>query len=302
MADSEIDNPSGYYLEIVISDETNNDSISHIRIDIFGILDEYTYGLYENGIKTSSFTVTDYPFVLDFVPQKKGLNDIYIQVENSGDFFATRSNTIRIGTPRPFIDAEKVEINEKEVDILSTKQTGAIIYKAPNVLYYRKQKKTLSQRSANHTGYGNRFHDLFLLTAEDVYVSCTFKQTSVGRWYVGGLSICTEQPLVGTHDTQSNGGSVLICAGTGDYEQQQNNVKFRGVEDVVENTITFGKEYLFEVTRIGQTFTSKITNIETKEVVLNQTKVIENNNYKYWTMYGFEGCTFEYGNIIIKKI
>ncbi len=177
-------------------------------------------------------------------------------------------------------------------------------------LYSDNTEHTINQSSVNNN-HGRRHFDLLFTTEDDVYVSCLFQQTNIGNWYSGGLVVTTEEPVTETTEVNNNGGSVLITAGTGNttstspgsyYGQSSSTCPFRGVEGLeANNYITFGTWYKFEVYRIGTKYTTIITNTDTGNVVLSQSKEIT-GNYKYWAMHAYEGCKITYKDVVINKI
>lgn len=178
-------------------------------------------------------------------------------------------------------------------------------------LYSDNTEHTINQTSRNNA-HGRRHFDLLYTTEDDVYVSCLFKQTAIGNWYMGGLVVTTEEPITETTESDNNGGNILYVASTGNtssttpygqyYGQSATTCPFGGVDGIENNNyIDFETWYKFEIYKIGTRYTTIITNTDTGNIVLSQSREIS-SSYKYWAMYAFEGCTYTYKNVVINKI
>lgn len=187
--------------------------------------------------------------------------------------------------------AESDGLVSNELTILDMKQ-----------LYADKTTHTYSMNSVNNN-IGHFHYDIWYTTTEDVYVSCIVKQTFAGTWYEAGLSICWGSPITDTTTNRNNNLRIMLAGSTAHGSSNGQHKQYVRGQSGTGQDMVFNREYLLEVTREGNVFTNKITDLTTNTVTREATYTYTGTQeLKHWCFSSFEGCTFYYRDVKIMKI
>lgn len=169
------------------------------------------------------------------------------------------------------------------------------------LLYADETTHSYSMNSVNNN-IGHYHYNIWYTTTDDVYVSCIVKQTAAGNWYNAGLTIAYGNPITDTTTNRNNNMRIMLAGSNYNGTNGQHKQYVIGQSNTGSDMI-FNREYLLEVTRKGNVFTNKITdlttNIVTREATYTYTGTQE---LKHWCFSSFEGCTFYYRDVKILKI
>lgn len=186
--------------------------------------------------------------------------------------------------------AESDGLISNELTILDMKQ-----------LYADETTHTYSMNSVNNN-IGHYHYEIWYTTTEDVYVSCIVKQTAAGTWYNAGLTIAYGSPITDTTTNRNNGTRIMLAGSNFNGSNGQHKQYVAGQSNTGPDMV-FNREYLLEVTRKGNTFTNKITDLTTNTVTREATYTYTGTQeLKHWCFSSFEGCTFYYRDVKIFKI
>lgn len=170
-----------------------------------------------------------------------------------------------------------------------------------NCIYCDQTSHYYSVNSVNNN-IGHYHYDIWYTTTDDVKVSCIVKQTGSGNWYNAGLSICYENPITDTTTNRNNNFRILL-AGSNYNGTNGQHKQYVVAQSTAGSDMIFNREYLLEVTRSGNTFYNKITDLTTNTITReSEYTYTGTQELKHWGFTSFEGSTWHYRDVKIIKL